>query len=83
MARVATIASTPSAVTRSNHMHRTFIAASFAHALHDGYTGRIYVLFPVWQAERLSGRGILAPRRPGARLGLDRPRHRGSARLSS
>jgi MFS family permease len=40
-------ASTPSAAPRSR---RTLAACCGAHALHDGFSDSLYVLFPVWQA---------------------------------
>jgi hypothetical protein len=39
---------------------RTFLAVCAVHALHDGYTDLLYVLFPIWQVEFGIGYGVLA-----------------------
>jgi MFS family permease len=84
MAGLATIASNPSAFSRSNHARRTLIVAGFAHALHDGYTDLIYVLLPVWQAEFALSYGVLAIVRgvyTGTMAGLQIPASRLAERL--
>ena len=52
---------------------RTLVAASTAHALHDGFTDMIYVLLPVWQSEFALSYGLLGLLRglySGAMAGL-------------
>src|SRR6201997_633092 len=35
----------------SSEQRRAATVAGVAHALHDGYTGLIYIMLPLWQAE--------------------------------
>lgn len=43
----------------ATRQRRTLMAASTAHALHDGFTDMIYVLLPVWQTEFALSYGLL------------------------
>jgi MFS transporter, FSR family, fosmidomycin resistance protein len=46
-----TLPKPPGAIETSDARRRSLVAASLAHALHDGYTDSIYAFLPVWQAQ--------------------------------